>query len=170
MLVFAGIAMRRLRAIALVVAGASIPALALVYVKLHMATSTNYLFSPQGTAAFAAKLFDGARWTVITDRLAHLLAGWGGVPGGALLGLAIAIALTARFSRPSVIRAMSALLLVAAMLFAYTLVYVLTPLNVEWQIAVSFDRLVTQLWPALVWGAFQLSGSEAVAPVSGTPA
>jgi hypothetical protein len=52
------------------------------------------------------------------------------------------------------------MLLVIAMSVGYGLVYVVTPLPLEWQIATSFDRLFTQLWPALVWSAFQLSGSR----------
>ena len=48
------------------------------------------------------------------------------------------------------------LLLVAGMLVSYSVIYVATPLPLDWQIATSFDRLFTQIWPALVWVAFQL--------------
>jgi hypothetical protein len=39
-------------------------------------------------------------------------------------------------------------------------VFVITPLPLEWQMNTSFERLLVQLWPALVWAAFQLSGGE----------
>jgi hypothetical protein len=152
-----GSLMQRLRRIGPVAAGAAIPTMALLYLKLVLTTTSNYLFSQQGMGS--VKLLDGARWSLVTDRLGHLLIGWGAVPGGALLALVVAVALTARPTRPSISRGASALMLAAAMLCAYAVVYVLTPLNLEWQIAVSFDRLMTQLWPTLVWGAFQLSGS-----------
>jgi hypothetical protein len=58
-------------------------------------------------------------------------------------------------------------LLVTAIFFGYGLVYVITPLPVGWQISTSFDRLFTQLWPALLWTAFQCVGSR---PPAQTPA
>ena len=39
------------------------------------------------------------------------------------------------------------------------------PLDVAWQIATSFDRLLLQLWPTFVWGAFQLTGRERLLPI-----
>jgi len=56
-------------------------------------------------------------------------------------------------------RALFALLLATLMFFGYAVAYVLTPLPLEWQIATSFERLMAQLWPTIVWTAFQLSGS-----------
>jgi hypothetical protein len=100
---------------------------------------------------------------IVTDRLMDLVPAWGDVPGGALASLGLAVALTARPDRRSVGRATSGLLLAIAMFFGYGLVYVITPKPLEWQIATSFDRLFTQLWPTLVWAAFQLSGSGPVA-------
>jgi len=86
------------------------------------------------------------------------------MPGGALLWLGLAVAITMRLDRPAVARAATALLLLIAMFAGYTLVYVITPLPLEWQISTSFDRLLVQLWPALVWTAFQLSGLRGPEP------
>ena len=148
----------RLRALAHVIAGAAVPALVLIFFKLQL-ESSNYLFEQQGSAAAVQKLIDVSRWIRVTDRLAVLVPAWGAVPGGALVCLGLAVAITMRVDRRSVARAAFALLLVIAMCASYILVYVISPLPLEWQMNVSFDRLLVQLWPALVWAAFQLSGS-----------
>ena len=83
----------------------------------------------------------------------------GAVPGGSLLCLAVVALVVMRWERRSVGRAVFALLVVMAMFAGYVLVYVVTPLPLEWQMNVSFDCLVVQLWPALVWAAFQLAGT-----------
>ncbi len=49
--------------------------------------------------------------------------------------------------------------MVVAMLGGFALVYVVTPNPLDWQVATSFERLFTQLWPTVVWAAFQMSGS-----------
>ena len=40
------------------------------------------------------------------------------------------------------------------MLLSFYFVYVLTPYEIEWHITTSFDRLLIQLWPALVLTVF----------------
>jgi hypothetical protein len=149
---------RQFRALASVIAGAAVPVLALGIFKLHLAPA-NYLFSLQSFGGMAEKFADQARWTTVTDRLAALVPAWGEVPGGALVCLAVVVALTARPDRRSLDRTMFGLLLTTSLFVGYGLAYVVTPLSLEWQIATSFDRLFTQLWPALVWTMFQLSGS-----------
>ena len=149
---------RRLRALTWTLSGAALPAIALVIFKASLAPA-NYLFSRQNAGALLDKLVDEARWTVVASRLVDRVPTWGDVPGGALFWLILAVGLTARPDRASVGRAAFGMLLVVAMSAGYGLVYVVTPLPLEWQIATSFDRLFTQLWPALVWSAFQLSGS-----------
>jgi hypothetical protein len=75
--------------------------------------------------------------------------------------------LSAGPDRLSVGRATIGLLLVTAMFVGYSFVYVITPLPVEWQISTSFDRLLTQLWPALLWTVFQFAGAHPRSPDSG---
>jgi hypothetical protein len=153
----------RSRALLCVTAGAVIPVLALAIFKARLAPS-NYLVDQQA-AAVAEKIVDKTRWMFVIGRLVYLVPAWGEVPGGALAGLGLAVALTAGPDRRSAGRAASALLLVTMMLMGYGLVYVITPLPLEWQIATSLDRLLTQLWPTVVWAAFQLSSSG---PSAGT--
>jgi hypothetical protein len=49
-------------------------------------------------------------------------------------------------------RVMAAVL--GLMLLSFYFVYVLTPYEIEWHITTSFDRLLVQLWPALVLAVF----------------
>jgi hypothetical protein len=135
--------------------GAALPLVALTIFKVRLAPS-NYLFELQTPAALRAKLQDPARWSNVFGQIADRVPAWGEVWMGALACLAVAAALTARRDRASRHRAATALLLVAAMLVSYGVIYVVTPLPLDWQIATSFDRLFTQIWPALVWAAFQL--------------
>lgn len=147
----------RLRKLAHAAAGAAAPGSALTVFKLSLAPP-NYLLGGQSLSDILAKLVDSSRWTLVMDRLTPLVPRWGAVPGGALASLGLAVALTARLDRRAVTYAGAGLGLVLAMLVSYSLVYVITPKPLDWQIATSFDRLFTQLWPTLVWAAFQLSG------------
>jgi hypothetical protein len=59
-----------------------------------------------------------------------------------------------------VLRSVAGILVVAAMLGGYLVVYAITPAPLSWHIATSFERLVVQLWPAAVWSVFQLSAGH----------
>jgi hypothetical protein len=94
----------------------------------------------------------------VIGSVVSMIGQWGEVPGGALPIAMVVVGLTGRLDRASVWRAISALAAVAALMILYVLAYVSTPLPLEWQIGTSLSRLVTHLWPALVWALFQLSG------------
>jgi hypothetical protein len=163
--------MRSRRAALGVLVGAALPLLALIVFKLRYSPAS-YLFAQQSAAAIGEKLIDLARWTDVGNRLTALIPSWGRVPGGALLVLALAVCVTAGVDRRSAGRAGFALLVVMAMVLGYAAVYVITPLDVRWQIVTSFERLLMQLWPTTVWAAFQLSGSDSarVNPATSEPA
>jgi hypothetical protein len=149
----------RFRALLHVAAGTALPALVLVLFKLRLAPPSD-LVDPRGPAAIAEKLADSTRWLTVFHQMSKLLLAWGGdAPGGALGILALAIVLSVRPDRRSVARSTFGLGMVVAMLAGFALVYVVTPHPLDWQIATSFERLFTQLWPTVVWAAFQLSGS-----------
>jgi hypothetical protein len=50
---------------------------------------------------------------------------------------------------------------VGLMLLSFYVVYVLTPYEIVWHITTSFDRLLVQLWPALVLTVFVDIGQKA---------
>ncbi|MEO8258289.1 MAG: hypothetical protein ABI868_13155 [Acidobacteriota bacterium] len=157
MIIVAGVQAPRFRPLRYLAAGAAGPAVAVAAFKLGLSPS-NDLFTQQTAADIAGKLIDPGRWTTVIDRFVDLVPAWGEVPGGALAGLGLAVVLAASPDRRSARRAGFAMLLVGAMLTGYGLIYVITPAPLEWQIATSLDRLLTQLWPTTVWAAFQLSG------------
>ena len=132
--------------------------LALAWFKLRLAPH-NYLFTPTAITGLRDRLLDGSRWTLIWAQVTDRLPTWGELPGGGLLILILAVALTLRVNRRAAERCGFGLAVIALMMIGYLLVYAITPLPLQWQISTSFSRLVTQLWPALVWALFQLSGA-----------
>jgi len=141
---------------------AALPVLAVGFFKLRLAGTSNYLFGPGAIPAMSAKLADTARWSIVLGSFAHLIPRWGDIPGGALLSAAVVVAATGRADRESLARALPALASISALTIAYMVVYVVTPLPLEWQIAVSLSRLLAQLWPTFVWALFQLSDADSV--------
>ena len=145
---------------ALIAIGAALPVLALGFFKLRLSITSNYLVEPGAIAGMSAKLGDIERWSSVVASFVRLIPRWGDVPGGALLSAVIAVAATGRADRESLVRALSGVALVSALTIGYMLVYVVTPLPLEWQISVSLSRLLAQLWPTFVWALFQLSDAE----------
>lgn len=139
-------------------AGAAVPLAALAWFKLRLAPD-NYLFTPTAITGLEDRLLDASRWTLIWTQVTERLPTWGELPGGGLLILTLAVALTLRVNRRTAQRCGFGLAVIALMMSAYLFVYAITPLPLQWQISTSFSRLVTQLWPALVWALFQLSGA-----------
>jgi hypothetical protein len=145
----------RLYSLAGLASGAALPLAVLAIFKLRLVPS-NYLFELQTPAMLMAKLHDPARWSNVVRQIAERVPAWGEVWAGAIACVALAAALTAARDRTALWRGASGLTLVAGMLFSYAVIYVATPLPLDWQIATSFDRLFTQIWPSLVWAAFAL--------------
>jgi len=152
-------AFRRPRRIVLFLAGASIPAAALVLFKLRLATSTNYLFEPQSIAGVWGRLADLTRWSFVVNSVFWTGLGWGQVPMGALAILGGVVTLTACDVRTGIRPGLVALGLLAVVMTGYITAFVMTPLPLEWQIRTSLARLLSQLWPALVWALFQFAGA-----------
>jgi hypothetical protein len=158
----------RIRAVGYVAAGAALPILTLVVFKRGVQTSS-YLVAAQSGSAIWDKLLDSSRWASVASQIVGRVESWGEAPGGALVWVAVAVAIALRPDRRSAVRGALGLLLVMAMLAGYSLVYVITPLALDWQIAVSFDRVFVQVWPAFVWAAFQLAGSRTESSSSSSP-
>jgi hypothetical protein len=149
---------RPFSALACVAAGAAAPLIALGIFKVGYAPAS-YLTESQTPASILGRLLEPSRWALVIRRTKPMLPAWGGVPGGAMVWVAAAALGTAHFSKASVQRVTIPAAIVVSMLVGYLVVYVITPLSIDWQIATSFDRLLTQLWPAIVWMAFGCSGA-----------
>ena len=155
---------RRLRAVWLSALGAALPLATVALFKFYLSPASG-LIGLQTREMIADKIVDHARWTIVLSQMWTMLPQWGAVPGGALAGVGLAVALAVNPERLSVRRAAFGVLLVTAMLSGYTVAYVITPWPLQWHIATSFERLIVQLWPATVWAAFQLTG----APLASAP-
>jgi hypothetical protein len=132
-------------------AGAAPVLAALAWFKLTLAPPS-VLFAGQSIAAYVERLFDLDRQVTVTKAIAQHLMHWGApyAPGTfALMGVA-ALWLAARGGPAT--RGRTAV--VGLMLVSYYLVYMTTPLDLTWHVATSFDRLLVQLWPALVLTVF----------------
>jgi hypothetical protein len=60
--------------------------------------------------------------------------------------------------------------LVALMLLGYAAVYLVTPLDLEWQLEASFDRLRMQLWPLALFALFLWVATPAESLAKASPA
>jgi hypothetical protein len=151
----------RLRAWLSFAGGAAVPLVAWLWFKLFLSPPNDQL-TPGALAGVTGRLMDSSRWSIIVDRLTTMIPDWGGVTGGGLLMLGIVVVLTYGADRRSIVRSAYALTIVAGMMAGYILAYAITWKPLTWHIDTSFHRLMTQVWPTLVWAAFQLSGRETV--------
>ena len=141
-------------------AGAALPLAVLAWFKWSLAPPNN-LLGPHAMDGALARVTDETRWAMLLDRTTGMLQAWGGTRVSALLILAVTAALIAQPARLAGARMAQGLLLSAALMAGYLVVYVIAPTSLDtmtWHVSTSFDRLVTQLWPAAVWSFFQLSG------------
>jgi hypothetical protein len=143
-------------------AGAVPVAAVIVWFKWSFAPP-NYLFAQQSPAMLLARLGDLTRLRFIGDQLWSRLWDWGGGGMSVLAVTAVAVGLIARVDRAGSGRALVAGLFLVGTLGSLALAYVVTPVNVGWQIATSFDRVFVQSWPVVVWAAFQFAGRDAAA-------
>ncbi len=151
---------RRLRPLAILVAGASPLLLLLGWFKTSLAPPSD-LAQPLGVVL--AHVFDGSRWLELVAGLSRRVVyfqAW----GLWLAAFAIAAAWSARRTTSPRTRVLGRLLgLVAA---GELLVYLVTPHDLGWHLRTSLDRLVLQAWPlALVW----LGSRVMPAPASEAP-
>ncbi|MEQ1757557.1 MAG: hypothetical protein ABL986_04510 [Vicinamibacterales bacterium] len=143
----------RVRDLAWWVAGATPFLAALVWFKFGVVPEgPDYLEGANTAGVILDRALDPVRLGVIADTLSTLAVRWGG-PGalGSLLvvvGLAIGSAL-----RPTARIARGFLVVSAVMVAAYSAVYLLTPYDVNWLMLTTFDRLILQQWPILVFAA-----------------
>ncbi len=160
-----------LRRTAWFLAGA-LPVLVLVFTFKTRLAPTNDLMAGWGLAALSAKLFDFGRYAEIaraffltgisfTQGLVDVRRGMHFNPGAVnILLLAVYLMFTgikrdAR-DRIALIETAAAVCLT---LVGYFLVYVLTPLDLNYHLATSLNRLFLQLWPSVIFLCFMIAGA-----------
>lgn len=109
---------------------------------------------------------DGDRVGFAAREMVRGLVTWGGWPGPIPPALLVALAWASPRPRVETTGAWTAGAAVLLLVVVFFVVYVMTPHSIAWHIQTSWARLVTQLWPTLVWSAIAVRGPV----VSGPPA
>ncbi len=163
-------------------AGALPVLLAVAAFKLGIAP-TNDLLAGFGREALGAKLFDADRYWAIaraffltglsfTQGLIDVRVGMRINPGAVSVILLAAYLLLAgigsdRAGRAGLAQAGAILALMPA---GYFFVYVMTPLDLDYHLATSLNRLFLQLWPGAIFVVFMLANGPEAATGAGAPA
>jgi hypothetical protein len=146
----------------LLLAGIAMPAACLAVFKTQLA-APSYLFAHPAAATARDRLLDASRyWTILRAFPAHV---YGLGPGAALLPVvAVVLGFSAsRFARSWITAALGLLVCGEVLVFA------VTPLPLEWQLATALRRLIVQLWPTAVLAVLLAAGEArrgAPAPAS----
>jgi hypothetical protein len=154
------------------IAGALPVLLIVVYFKTRIAP-VNDLMAGLGPEA-AAKLLDWGRYGQITRAFfvtglsftqgpIDVRAGMSLNPGtvGILLLAAYLFLTGIRIDREGRIGPIQTAAILVAMLAGYFVVYVLTPLDLDYHLMTSLNRLFIQLWPGILFAVFMIAGPPA---------
>ena len=125
--------------------------IAVVWFKLVVAPlPPEYLTESEGGGALA-RFFVVERHALVIETAWPLFWGWGGTFASGLLPLGVVAAVVSAVRRPAARPLLAALVL---MLGGYYAVWVVSALDTAWLVRTTFDRLLMQIWPALVFIAF----------------
>ena len=155
--------------------------LAVAAFKLGIAPA-NDLLAGFGWEALAAKLFDADRYWAIaraffltglsfTQGLIDVRVGMHLNPGAVNVILLAAYLLFAgvRIDPPGRAGLVQAGAILAAMLTGYFFVYVMTPLDLDYHLATSLNRLFIQLWPGAIFVVFMIANTPEATTGNGAP-
>ena len=145
------------------IAGAVPIFVAVVWFKLAMAPASG-LVEGQSLTVLITRLADPGRHMTVLGLMAQHAMRWSAPIAMAILPIVslIAVWLAVRVGRA--VRVMTSVL--GLMLVSYYFVYVTTPFDITWHVSTSIDRLLVQLWPALVLTVFLGLQSSVFSPRS----
>jgi len=162
-------------------AGALPVLMIVVYFKTRL-SPTNDIMAGVSLAAASAKLIDWGRYAEIaraffitgiafTQGVIDIRVGMTLNPGAvSVLLLVVYLGLTGiridGKDRGCVFQAAAVLVLTLA---GYFFVYVMTPLDLNWHLMTSLNRLFLQLWPSSVFLVFMAAGIRETSPATGKP-
>jgi hypothetical protein len=135
-------------------AGGAPIVIALVWFKLALAPPLG-LTEGLSMDVFVIRLLDLDRHVTVAALMTQHAARWSAPFAVAVFPLMLVAAIWMAARSGPAVRVMAAVS--SLMLASYYLVYVTTPFDIAWHVSTSIDRLLVQLWPALVLTAF--SGS-----------
>jgi hypothetical protein len=142
---------RELRLLGSLAAGFAVAGVALLLFKLTLSPPAD-LLEQIASQRPLEKLADAGRHGVVASYMGRELFTWGGwfpVPGSVFLLACIAFAGVQWRSVPKEVGIGAGV--VGLMLCAYYGIYVLSPYDLEWHLRTSWERLIAQLWPTMIW-------------------
>lgn len=155
-----GAAASRRRSVRLFGLGLFAPLVLLLFMKLTLAGRSDLLIDP--SIHWMMQVFDWNRHQAILSSFGSVAADLVGLP------LAVTLALLAFGLRPMATSERRATAIAASiplmLLGGYYLIYLITPRDLEWQLATSNQRLFLQLWPSLILVFFGSLRPPEVAP------
>lgn len=137
--------------------GASLPLAAVLYHKAFLAAGPNRMMADQRLGSLLPRLGDISRYRVIGIAILHQLVHFGDSFGKWPVSILIALLLWAITlgAKPGVRRSViPGAIAVLITLAGYLTVYAVSPLNLEFHLLTSLDRLLLQLWPATLLVCF----------------
>jgi hypothetical protein len=129
------------------IAGAVPIFVAVVWFKLALAPASGLVEGQSLTVLFTRLADPGRHLTVLALMAQHAMR-WSAPIAMAILPIVSLIAVWLAVRVGGAVRVMTSVL--GLMLASYYLVYVTTPFDITWHVSTSIDRLLVQLWPALV--------------------
>jgi hypothetical protein len=136
------------------VVGAAPGVVTLAWFKFALApTAPQYLTEAPTLALLLERFLGPDRHAVVDSLLWQQASAWGGPLAHGVVPLAVVAATLVAVTRVG--RSTRAILGVLGLMVAsYYGIYLLTSVDVEWLVMTTFDRLMVQIWPALVLAAF----------------
>jgi hypothetical protein len=133
------------------IAGATSILIVVVGFKLALAPSSG-LVEGQSLTVFLTRLMDPDRHMAVLGLMAQHAMRWSAPFAFAVFPIVSLVAAWMALRIGEVVRVMAIVL--GLMLASYYVVYVTTPFDITWHVTTSVDRLLVQLWPALVLTMF----------------
>ncbi|HZL96466.1 MAG TPA: hypothetical protein VFB99_22620 [Vicinamibacterales bacterium] len=129
------------------IAGATPILIVVVGFKLALAPSSG-LVEGQSLTVILTRLMDPDRHMTVLGLMAQYAMRWSAPFAFAVFPIVSLVAAWMAVRIGGVVRVMTIVL--GLMLASYYVVYVTTPFDITWHVSTSIDRLLVQLWPALV--------------------
>lgn len=128
--------------------------LIILFFKVNLAPP-NYLTALQSSGDIVVKLLDPSRYVLVWEAFAKQIPEFGGwaVSVPFLLVFYLLIVGIA-FNGRSKLSIGTSLVTLFLMLLGYSLIYVVTPIDVQYQLDTSLNRILLQLWPGFVFTYF----------------
>jgi hypothetical protein len=130
--------------------------LIILYFKVNFAPP-NYLIALQGSSDIVVKLLDSSRYVLVWGAFAKQIPEFGGwaVSIPLLLVFYLLIVGTA-FNGRSKSSVGTSLITLCLMLLGYSMIYIISPIDLKLQLDTSLSRILLQLWPSFVFVYFLL--------------